>query len=145
MVFSKGEFFVKTFIPVTYWGRNRWNSIFAQLLRMMNIFSVNTEWVQRCDKTVWRLKYNLTCRINTTFSWFVGLPHSFLTHSRAPACKNLVLDLYCYRCSLIIISTLFKAWIQSHWKHLICFKKKIICLKNIDLQVFSILTDSVWF
>lgn len=116
VVFSKEESSVKTFFPVTYYGRNRWNSIFAQLLWTMNIFSVNAEGVRRCNKTVWRPKYkiwfNLQHKYNHLLScWF---HHDSLTHTRPPACKNLVLDLCCYICSGIIISIQLRALIQSH-------------------------------
>lgn len=112
---------------------------FAQLLRIINIFSVNAEGVQRCDKTVWRLKYNSTCRINTTFSWFVDFSHDIFIHSRPLVCKNLVLDLYCYRHSGIIISIQFKAWVHSHWKqsaHLLWFKRFYLLYEIWSLGIF---------
>ena len=116
VVFSKEEFSVKTFIPVTYYGRNRWYSIFAQLLWTMNIFSVDAEGVQRCNKTVWRPKYKIWFNMQNKYNhlpicWF---PHDFLTHTGTSARKNLVLDLCCYIFSGIIISIQLKALIQSH-------------------------------
>lgn len=144
VVFIKGEFFVKTFIPVTYYGRNRWNSIFSQLSWWISFQLMLKEYKgvtkQSEDQNI---KYNSIVRINTTFSWFVDLPHDFLTHSRPPACKNLVLDLYCYRHCGIIILIQFKAT-ENNGVHPL--ELKIFYLsQKFDLQVFSILTDGLWF
>lgn len=122
------------FLPNSY---ERWIS-FQSMLREYKGVTKQSE-----DQNI---NYNSTCRINTTTSWFVDFPHEFLTHSRPPACKNLVLDLYCYRCSSIIISIQLKAWIQSTEinQHISFDLKDFICPKKFDVQVFSILTDGLW-
>lgn len=97
-MFSKEEFSAKTFIPVTYYGRNRWNSIFAQLLWTMNIFSVNAEGVQRCSKTVWRPKHKIWFNMQNKYNYVLicWFHHYFLTHTRPPACSFRLLLLYMF-------------------------------------------------
>lgn len=138
-MFSKEELSVKTLIPVTYYGRNRWNSFFARLLWTMNISSVNAEGVWRCSKRVWRPKHKIYC-----------FHHDLLTHIRPPTCKNLLLDLCCYIHSGIIISIQLKAPIQSHWNQSIStsllMSKVSFALRNLIFRsLIAILADDVSF
>lgn len=87
VVLNKKEFSIKAFILVTY-GRNRWNSIFAQPLWTINIFSVSAQGAWKCNKTHQNIKYIFDVHNKHNHFMICWFCHDIPTHTRPPACKK---------------------------------------------------------